>query len=273
MPEGSWFEIGDGVFYRRHASVNVNVGLVVGGEGALLIDTRAAPSQAFEVAARARDLTKLPIRWVVNTHHHWDHTFGNGAFFEAEIWGHPACRESMIARDEQARAEAATWEPDLADELAGGSVVPPDHLVEDRVELTLGGRTVVVEHPGRAHTAGDLTVSVVGTPIVFAGDILESGHPPWFGDGYPVAWPDTAERIAHGRDVTFVPGHGPAMTHAEFATQLADLRAVSRHCREAFAAGAAPAEFDVSNAPYPEATMREALERGLAELRGDEHPS
>ena len=245
--------------------MNVNVGLVVGGDGALLIDTRAAPSQAFETIDQVRDLTTLPIRWVVNTHHHWDHTFGNGALFDAQLWGHPRCRHRMIDADEAARAEAATWEPDLADELVGASVVPPDHLVADHAQIDLGGRIVSIEYLGRAHTDGDLVVRVAGSGVVFAGDILESGAPPWFGDGYPLAWAQTAARLDDG-EVTFVPGHGPAMSTGRYREQLEEFDAVAQLCREAHASGTPADAADLTGAPYPDRTMREALARGLREL-------
>lgn len=269
MGTSAWFEVGDGVFYRRYESVNVNVGLVVGGDGALLVDTRAAPSQGFETAGHVRDLTSLPIRWVVNTHHHWDHTFGNGAFFEADIWGHTACRRAAIENDEQARAQAATWEPDLADELVGGSAFPPDHLVDEVATVDLGGRSVTMSYHGRAHTAGDVVVKVDGVPSVFAGDILESSGPPWFGDGYPIAWPTAVAAVLDTPADRFMPGHGSAMSMAEAETQLEELRAVARVCRRAFDDGASPDEASLSGAPYPEATMREALARGIAELRAE----
>ena len=67
----TWQELGDGVFRRRYDVLDLNVGVVIGGEGVLVIDTRASPRQARETIAELTELTDLPIRWVLNTHWHW----------------------------------------------------------------------------------------------------------------------------------------------------------------------------------------------------------
>jgi glyoxylase-like metal-dependent hydrolase (beta-lactamase superfamily II) len=258
-----WVELAEGVFYRRHESVNVNVGLVLGGDGTLVVDTRASPRQGREVVDAVRAVTALPVRWVVNTHSHWDHTFGNAAFAGAEIWAHPACRDALVERADDAVREAASWEPSLAADLEGFTATPPDHLVGRAATLDIGGRRVLLEHLGRGHTDSDIVVRVPGSGVVFAGDLLESGAPPWFGDGFPLSWPATAAAIDPAGSLVAVPGHGPPMDGDATRAQVGDLTAVAAVCARALASGRGPAEADLSGSPYPEDTMRSAVARAL----------
>lgn len=266
MTYGKWEATAEGVFFRRHESIDVNVGVVLGADGVLLIDTRATPTQGREVASALTEITSLPVRWVVNTHYHWDHTFGNQVFRDAEMWGHPRCRAFLLDEGRGAIDEVVAWEPDLASEVEELEIVPPQHPVDPKATLDLGGRSVTIEHPGRAHTDSDVVVRVGDAPVVFAGDIVESAGPPYFGDGFPVAWETTVKRVARQGDEAIVPGHGPVMSPGDVATQVEEIEAVAAMCRRAHVEGLDPDEVDLAGAPYPEETMREAIGRGLEEL-------
>ena len=80
-------ELGDGVFRRRYESLDLNIGVVIGGDGVLVIDTRASHGQARQLIDELTALTPLAVRWVINTHWHWDHTFGNAMFPDARVLG------------------------------------------------------------------------------------------------------------------------------------------------------------------------------------------
>ena len=73
-------ELADGVFRRHYESLDLNVGVVLGDEGSLIADTRASHVEADELLDELRRLTSLPVLWVIDTHWHWDHTFGNARF-------------------------------------------------------------------------------------------------------------------------------------------------------------------------------------------------
>src|SRR5215207_6301069 len=89
-----WAEVGDRVYVRRHDSMDLNVTLLVGYGACLVVDTRASERQGVELAAAVRSVTPHP--WVVvNTHFHFDHTFGNAAFRPATIWGHRRTAEVL----------------------------------------------------------------------------------------------------------------------------------------------------------------------------------
>src|SRR5215204_6205983 len=92
----TWTEVADRVFVRRHQSMDLNVTVVVGEGACLVVDTRASELQGRDLAGAVRTVTPHP--WVVvNTHFHFDHTFGNAVFRPAEIWGHRRCAEELEA--------------------------------------------------------------------------------------------------------------------------------------------------------------------------------
>lgn len=268
-----WDELAEGVFRRRYAVLDLNVGLVLGDDGVLIVDTRGSHVQGRELTADVRRITELPIRWVVDTHWHWDHTFGNAVFPDAAVYGHTECRRVLAERGDVARAEVAEMAPpaDRA-EIEEVEIRLPDEVFRDAAEIDLGNRLVTLRHHGRAHTEGDIVVTVDAAPVVFAGDILEESAPPWFGDAYPIAWPDTVAAVIDASPGFFVPGHGDVMDQERVATQLGELRAVAALAKDALAAGVPVKDVRLAGAPYPEHTMREALGRAYLELGADGEP-
>jgi glyoxylase-like metal-dependent hydrolase (beta-lactamase superfamily II) len=246
-------ELGDGVFRRRYASFDLNIGVVIGGDGVLVIDTRASHRQAGELLGELRRLTRVPVRWVVNTHWHWDHTFGNAVFAGVELWGHRRCREVLRDHGEESKRAALEW---VGEEHRAAieevKIRAPDRIIEQDGMIDIGGRSVRLEWLGLGHTDSDVVVSIVDAAVLFSGDLLEQGAPPQFGDGYPLAWQDTAAALRSRARGTTVPGHGDVM----------DKDAVAAACAD----GLATNEFDPTQGPYPEATMRIAWERAQWEV-------
>lgn len=215
-----WQELADGVFRRRYASLDLNVGLVVGAERVLVIDTRAHHGQADELLAHVREVTALPVDVVVNTHHHWDHTFGNARFRGAELVGHERCRQRLVdeGADVVAHLSTAAWLPDEARRaIAQVDVCPPTTVMTDALDVDLGGLVARLSHLGRGHTDNDVVVTV--GDVVFAGDLVEEGAPPSFGDAYPREWVATLDRLLPTITGTVVPGHGDVVDHAFVAEQ------------------------------------------------------
>lgn len=268
-----WDELAVGVFRKRYATLDLNVGVVIGEGGVLIVDTRGSHVQARQLIDDVRRITELPIRWVVDTHWHWDHTFGNAAFPGARIYGHAECRRVLAERGAAAKAEVLEMVPpaDRA-EVEEVEIRLPDEVFLDTVGIELGNRRVTLRYHGRAHTEGDTVVTIDETAVVFAGDILEESAPPWFGDAYPMAWPETVAAVVAASPGLVVPGHGDVMEEARVATQLEELRAVAVLARDAHAAGIPVGAVDLAGAPYPEHTMREALGRAYLELGSRREP-
>src|SRR5882724_6362621 len=173
-----WREIGDRVYVRRHEFLDLNIGLVVGDGRCLVVDTRATLVEASDLVDAIRAVTPHP--WTVaNTHTHWDHYFGNGAFRPADIWAHE--RAAAWAREygavhwewlrRIARTEADMQE--FAEHVDAVTPDPPDRTFAEHATLDIGGRAVTLRYHGRGHTDGDITIGV--DAVTFAGDLVEEG--------------------------------------------------------------------------------------------------
>lgn len=254
-------ELANGVFRRRYESLDLNVGVVLGEQGILVIDTRASHVEADELREELRTLSTLPVRWVVDTHWHWDHTFGNARFPEAEIWGHELCRKTMVELGDSMKEDAAAWLPDRLEEIVEVVITPPTSVFESAAGIDLGRVVVEMTYHGRGHTDSDIVVTV--GEVSFMGDLLEEGAPPVFDDGFPMSWPVTLESAAEIGSSIIVPGHGDTLDRAGAAAQLEEIRAVADLAHRCLEEG-----FPVTEAaglgPYPPDVMASALERALA---------
>jgi glyoxylase-like metal-dependent hydrolase (beta-lactamase superfamily II) len=273
-----WQEVGPGVFVRRYAFVDQAIGAIVGEEGVLVVDTRTTAAQAEEIRRDVRELGTRPIVAVVDTHMHWDHTWGNAAFADVPIWGHERCAAALEAlRDEDRLApfldELIVRYPDLEEELLDVEIRPPDRTFAERALVERVGRVVELRHLGRGHTDNDVVVVVpsqtgTGCDAVFAGDLLENGAPPWFGDGFPMDWATTLDGLLRLRPTAVVPGHGAPGDLGFAQTQLDEIAAIADLAREVHAEELTLEEA-VSSGPYPPDTMTESLDRALRQVRGE----
>jgi len=261
-------ELGPGLFALRYRFYDQQIGVVVGPDGVLVIDTRSTHRQADELRADIGRLTPLPVTVVVNTHGHYDHCFGNRPFRPAAIWGHVRCVAMLERTGEQQRAELRADAPALAAELDEVVVDPPDRTFDDAVTLDLGDRAVELRYLGRGHTDNDIVVRLPDDGVLFAGDLLENGAPPYFGDGYPIDWPAAVEALVAIAPDVIVPGHGDVADGPFAAAQLADLRAVAALARDVHA-GELGLEDAIRRGPFGRVRSREPVERALAQLRGE----
>jgi len=268
---GGWEEIGEAVFVRRYAFYDQNIGVVLGDGEALVIDTRTTYRQADELREHVRELAPAATLTVVNTHAHYDHCFGNARFRPAVIWGHERCASALLESGDRQKAAVTAELPELADEIAQIEIDPPDRTMHDQAGLDVGGRRVELRHPGRGHTDSDIVIAAAGTGVLFAGDLLENGAPPYFGDAFPLDWPDAVQRMLALVDERsrVVPGHGDPEGRAFVEESLASFRAVADLARRAHAEGLAVDDV-LPEAPWDgDPLIRQGLERGLAQLRGE----
>lgn len=253
-------QLGNGVFRRRYESLDLNIGVVVGEDGVLIVDSRASHEQADELKSELLDLTDLPVRWLVNTHFHWDHTFGNSRFEDAEVWGHDRCRAVMIEQGDTMRENAKRWLPqenhEAIDEV---EIVPPTHTFSEKASLAIG-RAIELSFHGMGHTDSDIVVAVPDDDVCFMGDLIEEGAPPSFGDSYPRLWPLTLRLAAHDRTGIIVPGHGDIVDSVFVRNQHEELVAVAE-LATFFLAGEMSLEEATSKGPYSYHVMVSALTR------------
>ena len=267
-PGGPWLEVGDRVFTKRYRFFDQQIGVVLGRDAALVIDTRLTHRQAREIVDDLRALTRDPVTVVVDTHWHHDHAFGNQVFRPATVWGHTQVPVRLRELGELMRTSAATRYPDLAADLAEVVVDPPDRTFDETATIEVGGRRVELRYLGRGHTDADIVVEVPDAGVLFAGDLLEAGATPFFGDGYPLDWPETASRLLELVRGPVVPGHGAVGDRAFVEDQFAAFLAIARLGREVHAGRMAMADA-LAESPFSAATSVEPLERCLAQLRGE----
>jgi quinoprotein relay system zinc metallohydrolase 2 len=184
-----------------------NAGFVVGDEAVAVIDAGGSAAVARDLLASVRQVTDLPVRWLILTHMHPDHVLGAPVFVEAgaTVIGHAKLARALAARrNGYLEANAALIGPAFAGSDVPGAIVP----VEGTREIGLGGRVLVLEAHPTAHTDNDLTVLDRATGTLFLGDLLFMGHLPAL-DGSITGWLEAIDALGRREAARVVPGHGP----------------------------------------------------------------
>jgi len=237
-------KVADGIYYAT-ASGTMNVGanspIIVNDEETLVIDSETSPAAGRAIAADVKAISSKPIRYIVDSHYHYDHAFGNQVFIgDAQVIGHDNTRK-RLSTDESlrqytflnsiqpvpARVEAlkqriaqetdpqqkATLQRQVANSLAyleqvkEVKVTPPNVSFDKTMTLHRGVREMRLLYLGRGHTDTDVVVFLPKERIVCTGDLMESVVS-YMGDSYPEEWIGTLERLKALDFDTVMPGHG-----------------------------------------------------------------
>jgi glyoxylase-like metal-dependent hydrolase (beta-lactamase superfamily II) len=272
-------EVADRCWVARFDFLDVNVGLVGGERGLLVVDTHASEVEARRVVEEVRRLGAGDVVAVVNTHLHFDHTFGNVVLAEeyadTELICHDAAAAGLPEHAEEIKAEcrADTSDPRHAD-IAATRVVVPSTTFSSAKVVDLGDRLVELVHPGRGHTAGDAVVRVGDADVLFAGDLVEesalrSGVPGYGQDCYPMEWPSTLDLVVSMLTpaTVVVPGHGLPVGLDFVQEQRSAIGVVAETIRDLASRGVPVSEaLDAAEWPYPKEELRHALTRGYEHL-------
>jgi glyoxylase-like metal-dependent hydrolase (beta-lactamase superfamily II) len=194
--------------------LGANSGFVVGEEAVLVIDSRFTVNHARQLLDAVRSVTDVPIRYLVNTHYHPDHVWGN-SIFRAEgaiILARPETSVEMERFSPLYKDYYRDRKPDVYGMIRDVETALPDSFVQDGLTIDLGGIEAVLAYYGPGHTAGDLVVSVPSRRIVFTGGLVSNGYHPNLGDqGADLGnWLRTLDLLAGGDPAIVVPGQGPA---------------------------------------------------------------
>jgi glyoxylase-like metal-dependent hydrolase (beta-lactamase superfamily II) len=209
-------KIGDGVYAAISgdgSKAGSNASFIVGTNGVAVVDTFIAADPAKELLTEIRKITNLPIRYVINTHYHLDHTGGNAVFAEAgaTIVAHRNVRAWL--RTENLKFLRADAKAEEKARIA--ALVLPDLVYSDAIDLYLGSRLVEVRYM-LGHTGGDSVVSVPDANVVMGGDLIWQHHLPNLIDASTQPWIQSLDKLlAEHPSATFVSGHGDLATAAD----------------------------------------------------------
>lgn len=183
-----------------------NLGVVVGGDAVAVIDTGGSVAVGAALRAAIRAITKVPIRYIINTHEHPDHVFGNAAFSDATFVGHHRLPAVLAERGPY---YLQSYRDQLGpDEIAKVRIIPPGVLVQDESTLDLGGRVLHLRAAASpAHSHCDLAVLDAASSTLFAGDLLFVRHVPVL-DGSLMGWLSLLRQLSATPALRAVPGHG-----------------------------------------------------------------
>ncbi|MPZ59716.1 MAG: MBL fold metallo-hydrolase [Propionibacteriales bacterium] len=277
-----WTEVAQRCWMRRYPEWDVTVGVVAGSDGLAVIDTRATAGQGRSLRDDVRRLSSSPIRWVVNTHQHFDHTFGNIAFDDAEIWAHENAAMGLDAHArwvrEQRRENLANGEEappittDVLQDVLDTRLRPADRTFSSVAVLDLGDRGAELVYCGRGHTDGDLVVRVPDVDVVFAGDLVEqSGRPSYGPDCFPLEWPAALEMVLGvvTDGGTVLPGHGSPVDREFVQRQHGDVAVVANTIGQLASSGVPlAAALDEGDWPWERAHLEHAVRRGYEHAAG-----
>lgn len=258
QPDGTWW-------------IN-NAGFVAGPDGVVAVDTCATEDRTRAYLASIRTVTSAPLRTLVNTHHHGDHTYGNFLTHPATIVAHERCREAMLATGIQ-RYEGIFDGPDWG----GLELAPPTLTFSDTVTLWVGETRIELHYiGGPAHTTNDIVAWLPEQRVLFTGDLVFNGGTPFVLMGSVSGSLRALERLRQFEAETVVPGHGEPCTMAALDKLVDYHRFVQAVAGDMVATGVEPLEAarSVNLDRFAELTDPERLvgnlHRARLELTGGE---
>ncbi|BDV43976.1 MBL fold metallo-hydrolase [Geotalea uraniireducens] len=223
-------------------SFAANAGIVIGRDGILVVDTLISAKEGERFLADIRKVSDKPIKYVVNTHTHLDHAFGNCVFARqgAVIVSHQADRALLEKIGAATLKNIGNYGMTPA-AMVGTEIVYPALTFSERMTIDLGGETVELIRTAPSHTPGSLVVYLPAKKLLFSGDILFTDFHPYLADSDLPGWTKTLDDLLAMDVERIVPGHGPLSTKKDLREMKAYLLLFDAKARE-LAAGSQDAE-------------------------------
>lgn len=183
-----------------------NIGFVIGSRGVAVIDSGGSHKIGTQLLESIRKVTPLPVLYVINTHVHPDHIFGNTAFLAEKptYIGHVKLADALERRRDSYMRSNTTW---LGEDFAGSAIVKPTVPVSDQMEIDIGGRILQITAYPIAHTNTDITVTDLASATVWTGDLLFVDRTPSV-DGDIKGWINVIDQLKELPAKQLIPGHG-----------------------------------------------------------------
>jgi cyclase len=202
-------EIGAGIYaYTRFRAANV--GCIVTGAGVILVDTPMTPEEVERWKEMIASVTDQPITYIVNTDHHRAHVLGN-QHINAPVIAHEAAWKEMNSYSDsfiQRTIDQFKNEPEIAAQLAGLKIIPPQITFTERLILLKGEREIHLTHAG-GHTPATIMIYIPDENVLFTGDVVVNGEHPAMGQANTKEWLGALTNIRRMNVSILVPGHGP----------------------------------------------------------------
>ena len=213
---------------------SANAGIIIGKDAVLVVDTLTSAKEAETFMADIQKITHKPIRYVVNTHYHLDHAFGNNFFTDMgiHIISHSKCRDAIIPGGDKILENPAMFglPPDFWKETR---IVAANMAFEREMIIDLGELTVKLIHSGiKSHSPGSIIVHVLEQNVLFTGDILFTDFHPYLGEGDLPGWEKNLDLIRAMNVKHIIPGHGPLSANKDLEDMKVYLKVFDKEATE-----------------------------------------
>ena len=218
-------------------SFGANAGIIIGKDAVAVVDTLGTAKEARAMIAQIRRITTKPIRYVINTHFHYDHTLGNGAFDQlgAVVVAHERCRKFMITYGENLLAAAKRM--GLTDEMLDGTTLSyPSVVFSRKAIIDLGEMPVELHFVAAGHSPDGIVVVVPKEKVVFTGDNLNTNFHAYLGTADMDGWQKNLDHILAQEATIIIPGHGPLSDQKDVVDMKTNLTLFDQKAKEMCAA-------------------------------------
>jgi glyoxylase-like metal-dependent hydrolase (beta-lactamase superfamily II) len=214
-------------------SFGANAGIVIGGKGVLAVDSLGSAKEARKFIEDIKRITDKPVRYVVNTHSHFDHTFGNSEFaaIHAVIFAQTSCPINMNKTLPLVIKNAKSY--GITDEEAKAiKITYPEVTTPEMMRIDLGDVSVDILFMAPSHTDDSLMVFIPRDKVLFSGDVLFTDYYPYMGDGDILGWEKTLDFIKSVPVDKIIPGHGPVSSKKDVSEMKEYILAFDQKAKE-----------------------------------------